>query len=99
MGERKDIGLADIFVARGECGRAAVRSCINRKDLPPRITLGLPVYVTLKFIFYQYFRFVYIMSSAPPSQTKSDSMNGYHDAILRWRVFAKDDRYVYFWFD
>ena len=66
MGERGDVGRANGIVARGERGGTQVARRVDWSDLPPHIVrLGCATLVTLKFIFYQYLRFVRIVQRKP----------------------------------
>lgn len=42
-------------------------------------------------ILNQYFRFIHIMSSTSPRDTKGDTMGRHDDAVLRGAVGAEDD--------
>ena len=72
MGKRGDVGRANGIVARGERGGTQVARRVDWSDLPPHIVrLGCATLVTLKFIFYQYLRFVRIVSIAPPARHRA----------------------------
>ena len=43
------------------------------------------------FILYQYFRFVHIMSSAPPGYAQGYAVGRHYHAVLRGRIVAEDD--------
>ena len=76
MGERGDVGRTNGIVARSERGGTQVASRVDRQQVPPlEVRLGCATLVTLKFIFYQYLRFVSIMSITPPAK-QSAGPNG-----------------------
>lgn len=66
MGEHEDVSASDCFISCGNRCRASVSSRIDREEFPPRNVRDGPIFVILNIIFYQDFRFIYIMSLAPP---------------------------------
>ena len=59
MGERGDVGRTNGIVARSERGGTQVASRVDWQQVPPlEVRLGCATFVTLKFIFNQYLRFV-----------------------------------------
>lgn len=91
MGERGDVGRADGIVARGERGGTAVASSVDRNEIPPLVGLSLATLVTLKFILYQYFRFVRIVSITPPCKAECNPDGTDHYPVLARAVPTQDD--------
>lgn len=64
---------------------------VRMVDDTPLIALYGAVNVTLKFIFYEDFRFVGIVAFTTPCEAEGDAEWRYHDAVLRGGVVAEDD--------
>ena len=75
MSQCNDVGRTDGIVSRGERGGTSVVCNIDSPDLPPLVGLICATFVILKIILYQDFRFVRIVSLAPPAK-QSAGPNG-----------------------
>ena len=89
-----------LFILYHYCLRLHLARCAGQDVLPPFLVVvcrdGRPqsggVFIGERlFILYQYFRFVHIMSSAPPGYAQGYAVGRHYHAVLRGRIVAEDD--------